>query len=98
MFTIEKTEEFDEWLSGIKDSSTKVRLLRRLGKVGNGNLGDVEPVGDGVYEMREHFGPGFRMYYAMNGKTVILMLGGGSKSGQQGDIERAKEVAARYLP
>ena len=58
-----------------------------------GNLGDVEPVGDGVFEMREHFGPGWRMYYVQRGDVLIVMLGGGDKSTQQTDIDRAIALA-----
>ncbi len=63
-------------------------------KVQLGNLGDVAPVGNGVYEMREHFGPGWRMYYVKRGETLIVMLGGGEKSTQQADIDRAIELAS----
>jgi putative addiction module killer protein len=58
-----------------------------------GNLGDVAPVGEGVFEMREHFGPGWRMYYILRGETLIVMLGGGEKSTQQADINRAIALA-----
>ena len=70
-----------------------MRLIKRLRKVQLGNLGDVEPVGEGVYEMREHFGPGWRMYYVQRGGVLIVMLGGGNKSTQQTDINRAIELA-----
>jgi putative addiction module killer protein len=65
------------------------RLNKRLRKVQLGNLGDVEPVGDGVFEMREHFGPGWRMYYVEQNGMLIVMLGGGDKSTQSDDISRA---------
>ncbi|PWW46779.1 putative addiction module killer protein [Melaminivora alkalimesophila] len=61
-----------------------------------GVLGDVKPVGDGVWEMREDFGPGWRMYYLMQGSTIILMLGGGDKATQGRDIERAKALAQEW--
>jgi len=70
-----------------------LRLIKRLRKVQLGNLGDVEPVGEGFYEMREHFGPGWRMYYVQRGSVLIVMLGGGNKSTQQTDINRAIELA-----
>ena len=70
---------------------TKQRLSVRLRKATLGNLGDVKPVGDGVYEMREHFGPGWRMYYAKRGETLIMMLGGGDKGSQENDIATAKQ-------
>ena len=58
-----------------------------------GNLGDVKPVGGGVFEMREFFGPGWRMYYVQRGTVLILMLGGGDKATQQRDIETAQALA-----
>lgn len=62
-YSIRRLEEFSAWLSGLKDALTRQRLIKRLRKVQFGNLGDVESVGEGVFEMREHFGPGWRMYY-----------------------------------
>ena len=56
-------------------------------------MGDVEPVGEGVFEMREHFGPGWRMYYIQRGEMLIVMLGGGDKSTQRADIRRAVALA-----
>jgi putative addiction module killer protein len=71
----------------------RARLIKRLRKAQLGNLGDVEPVGEGVHEMREHFGPGWPMYYVQRGDTLIVMLGGGDKSTQQADIRRAIRLA-----
>lgn len=93
MFTIKQTAEFATGLSGIKDGITRRRLARRLEKAQLGNLGDVTPVGGGVYEMREFFGPGWRMYDVQHGPVLILMLGGGEKSTQQADIARAIALA-----
>ncbi len=92
-YTVKRLEEFSDWLEGLKDGLTRLRLIKRLRKVQLGNLGDVEPVGEGVYEMREHFGPGWRMYYVQRGGVLIVMLGGGNKSTQQTDINRAIELA-----
>jgi putative addiction module killer protein len=92
-YTVKRLEEFSVWLKGVKDGLTRQRLNKRLRKVQLGNLGDVEPVGEGVYEMREHFGPGWRMYYVQRGGVLIVMLGGGDKSTQQADINRAIELA-----
>jgi putative addiction module killer protein len=64
-----------------------------LEKAQGGNLGDVEPVGGGVFEMREHFGSGWRMYYARRGQVLIVMLGGGEKSSQKRDIKAAIALA-----
>lgn len=91
MYTVKTLPEFDKWLNGLKDRITKQRLSVRLRKATLGNLGDVKPVGDGVYEMREHFGPGWRMYYAKRGETLIMMLGGGDKGSQKTDITIARQ-------
>ena len=89
MYSIKRTPEFDDWMAGIKDSMTRIRLAKRLDKVQRGLLGDVAPVGDGVSEMREFFGPGWRMYYIERSGTIVVMLGGGDKSNQQADIAAA---------
>lgn len=73
---------------------SRQRLVRRLEKAGRGNLGDIKPVGAGVFEMREFFGPGWRMYYIQRGDTLIVMLGGGDKSTQAADIDAAIALAA----
>ena len=91
MYEIRKTEEFESWLKGIRDSITQTRLLARLRKVSLGSLGDVSPIANGIWEMREHFGVGWRMYYIQHGRIVLLMLGGGSKATQTSDIERVKK-------
>lgn len=93
MFTVLTTDTFSEWLDGLKDIRTRRRLATRLRKAELGNLGDVKSVGDGVMEMREHFGPGWRMYYVQRGTTVILMLGGGDKDTQTRDMAAAKAIA-----
>ncbi len=93
MYTIKSLTEFDAWFDGLKDSATRARLIRRLEKAARGLLGDVEPVGEGVSEMREFFGPGWRMYYIEQGDVLIVMLGGGTKATQSRDIKRAKALA-----
>lgn len=80
---------FQEWIDGLKDKATKARIAFRLAKVAAGNLGDCKPCRDGVWELREDFGPGYRIYYASSGKTIILLLCGGDKRSQGADIERA---------
>ena len=89
MYTIKKTQQFSDWMDGIKDNLTRIRLNRRLDKAQRGLLGDVAPVGEGVSEMREFFGPGWRMYYMQRGDVLIVMLGGGEKSSQTADIAAA---------
>ncbi len=72
---------------------TRVRLIRRLERTKQGLLGDVQPVGEGVYEMREHFGAGWRTYYVQRDRVVIVMLGGVIKSTQSKDIKQAIAIA-----
>lgn len=93
MFSIKRTNEFSAWLDGLKDRVTRQRLNVRLRKALLGSLGDVKPVGEGIFEMREHFGPGWRMYYVQRGAMLIVMLGGGDKSSQERDIAAAKAMA-----
>jgi putative addiction module killer protein len=95
MFTLKRTPEFDTWFSGIRDDVTRQRLVARLRKAQLGNLGDIKPVGAGVFEMRENFGPGWRLYYLKRGKVLIVMLGGGNKSTQTADIAKAVKLAVR---
>ena len=82
------------WLRGLSDKTAQRRLVARLRKVSLGNLGDVKPVGKGVVEMREHFGPGWRMYFTLRGIQLVVMLGGGAKSSQRADIVTAQQRAA----
>ena len=94
MLTIQYLPEFDVWLDGLRDGVVRARLSARLRKASRGLLGDVAPVGEGVFEMREHFGAGWRMYYVQRGNVLIVMVGGGSKSTQAVDIATAKARAA----
>lgn len=89
MLKVVLTEAFERWLDGLRDPSTRRRLVLRIRKASLGQLGDIKPVGQGVYEMREFFGPGWRMYYARRGDVLILMLGGGTKATQARDIAKA---------
>ena len=93
MYTIKRTPQFDAWLKSLRDGMTRIRLVRRLERAQRGALGDVKPVGEGVFEMREFFGPGWRMYYVLQGDVLVVMLAGGDKSTQQADIARAIALA-----
>lgn len=95
MITIKRLPEFDRWINSHKDRTTRLRLETRLRKATLGNLGDVKPVGEGVFEMREHFGAGWRMYYVQHGPVLVVMLGGGDKSTQAADIAKAIKLASR---
>ena len=96
VYQVETTAEFDDWLQSLPDALTRVRLGRRLDKATRGNLGDVKPIGEGVWEMREFFGPGWRMYYLRRGEVLILMLGGGDKATQPRDIAQARDLARLF--
>lgn len=93
MYKVLETKNFIKWLENLKDLSTQIRLARRLDKARRGNLGDIKALGDGVFEMREKFGPSWRMYYLLRGKTIIVMLGGGDKSSQSNDIKVVKKLS-----
>ena len=85
-------EPFTEWLTTIRDKIAAARIRIRLRQVEAGNLGDCEPVGEGVIELRIHVGAGYRVYCGRHGKAVVLLLCGGDKSTQTRDIKRAKEL------
>ena len=93
MYTKTRTDAFDEWLSKLKDAKGKARIIERVRSVERGNFGDCESVGEGVSEMRIHFGPGYRVYFTRSGKVVYVLLCGGTKRGQNRDITKAKKLA-----
>ncbi len=93
MIKVIETFEFRRWLNSIADISTQIRLSSLLEKAQRGNLGDVVRLTSDVYEMREFFGPGWRMYYLEKGKAIIVMLVGGDKKSQSTDIKFAKQLA-----
>lgn len=93
MNTFLRSEEFDTWLSALKDKLGRARIIHRIRSAEHGNFGDCEPVGDGVSEMRIHFGPGYRVYYTRRGEVIYLLLLGGDKRSQKRDIKHAMEMA-----
>ncbi|MGI6782727.1 MAG: type II toxin-antitoxin system RelE/ParE family toxin [Aminivibrio sp.] len=90
-----RTQAFDRWLKKLKDPAAKARILVRIRSAEAGNFGDCEPVGDGVYEMRIHAGPGYRIYYFRQGAVLYILLCGGDKSSQKKDISAAKAMKKR---
>ena len=92
MLQVQTTEDFDAWHMAL-DKRSRARVAARLLKLGMGLWGDCDTVGGGVTELREHFGPGWRMYYAWRSRMLIVMLGGGDKSTQAADIARAVKMA-----
>ncbi|MEZ4663978.1 MAG: type II toxin-antitoxin system RelE/ParE family toxin [Caldilineaceae bacterium] len=89
-------EPFVVWLSNLRDKGGRKRILARLRRLEQGNLGDWKSVGDGVKELRLFFGPGYRVYFAEDGDTIVVLLLGGDKSSQVNDIERAKAYWKEY--
>ena len=91
-------EPFTEWLNGLRDSTTRRRILKRLLRVENGHYGDYKPVGEGVYELRLFFGPGYRIYFGEDGDKLVILLIGGDKGSQSRDIQRAQLYWQEYKP
>ena len=94
MPVIKKTDEFSEWLDGLKDAKARFRIAARILQAEDGNFGDVKALGDDVSEMRIDVGPGYRVYFTRRGKVGYLLLCGGDKSTQGQDIKRAKATVA----
>lgn len=90
---VRQTENFSAWLKDLRDLPGKAKIMARIQRLEDGNPGDVAPVGDGVSEMRIHFGPGYRVYFVNRGGELIVLLCGGDKSSQGRDIEAAKKLA-----
>jgi putative addiction module killer protein len=94
VFSVKSLPEFTSWLDRIQDASIRGVVVARIKRLERGLLGDVEPVGDGVSELRIHIGAGWRIYFAQRGGQLIVLLAGGSKRTQKSDIRRAKTLAA----
>ena len=93
MIEIRQTEVFARWHGAIKDVRMRARIADRIDRLAKGNPGDVAPVGEGVSELRLHFGPGYRVYFVQRGELIIILLCGGDKSTQRRDIETALRLA-----
>lgn len=96
MYYLQRTREFDRWLRRLRDMRAKARILARLRSAEHGNLGDAQPVGNGISEFRVHYGPGYRVYFKRTGKVVLLILCAGDKSTQDKDILRARSLVTKY--
>ena len=93
MIEIRKTETFAKWLDGLNDIRARARILMRIERLALGNPGDVKPVGEGVSELRIDYGPGYRVYYKKQRKSVIILLAGGDKRTQSINIKTALQLA-----
>jgi putative addiction module killer protein len=87
---------FGEWLSRLRDSRTKAKIVTRIDRLSAGNFGDVKVLRDGLFELRIDWRPGYRVYYALVGRSCVLLLCGGDKSKQASDIKRALEYLKDY--
>jgi putative addiction module killer protein len=96
MKEIKRSDEFDSWLHKLRDSRARFRIFKRIDRLAEGNPGDVESAGDGISEMRIHYGPGYRVYFKDTGREIVILLCGGDKTTQQTDIKKAKIIAKRY--
>lgn len=94
MKEISQTKLYMKWYARLKGRMARMRIAVRIRRMQSGNSGDVKPVGNGVFELRFNFGPGYRVYYTERGNEIIILLAGGDKSTQQLDIEAAKRLAA----
>ena len=93
MLQIRKTETFAQWIDGLRDVRARARVQVRIERLAAGNAGDVEPVGEGVSEMRIDYGPGYRVYFKKQGREVVILLAGGDKRTQSADIKTALRLA-----
>ena len=90
------SSDFVEWFNGLKDRQARCRIQARIDRASFGNFGDSVPVGEGISEMRIHYGPGYRVYFMQRGMVVAVLLCGGDKISQTSDIRRAKRIAKEW--
>ncbi len=93
MVEVRKTDAFSKWIDGLRDLRARAKVQARIERLAAGNAGDVRPVGEGVSELRIDHGPGYRVYFKKQGLEVIILLAGGDKSTQAGDIKLALRLA-----
>jgi len=94
--TKDKKDPFGDWFESLKDAKTKATIDVRIGRLRLGNFGDAKGVGQGICELRMHFGPGYRIYYGLEGNAVILLLCGGDKGSRKRDIKKAVALWNEY--
>lgn len=89
---VKRTREFREWIDGLRDTTGRARIQARIERLVAGHPGDHRNLDGGVSELRLHVGPGYRVYYAMRGDTLMILLAGGDKSTQQANIRKAQQL------
>ena len=95
MISIQTTDTFDAWFASLNDKRAATRIQARIDRAEDGNFGDCSPVGEGVSEMRIHYGPGYRVYFVLRGIELVILLAGGDKSTQSKDIKTALKLAGQ---
>jgi putative addiction module killer protein len=96
MLELRQTETFAKWRQRQTDARTRAIIAARLDRLAYGHIGDAQPVGDGISELRIHYGPGYRIYFQQRGSTLIILLCGGDKSTQVRDIKTAKRILKEW--
>lgn len=89
-------EPYTLWINSLKDPKTKARIEQRIRRIENGNFGDHKSVGEGVWELKLDFGPGYRVYYAHEADQIVILLCAGIKKAQQRDIDQAQSYWKEY--
>lgn len=96
MFELKQTETFRKWRLQLRDNRVRALIAARLDRLALGHAGDAEPIGEGVSELRIHYGPGYRVYFQKRASAIIILLCGGDKSRQAKDIRVAKRLAKEW--
>ena len=96
MYHLKQTETFRRWERRLKDQRARALIAARLLRLASGLAGDVAPVGEGISELRIHYGPGYRVHFQRRGAEIIILLCGGEKGSQERDIRAAKQIAAAW--
>lgn len=91
-----RTDVFASWLKDLRDKIARAKILTRIDRLEDGNPGNFRSLGDGIFEMKIDFGPGYRVYYIQRGHQIVVLLCGGDKSTQAKDIRHAKALAREW--
>jgi len=97
MLEVQATDRFVRWLDGLADIRARARIQARIERLAGGNRGDVKPVGEGVFELRIDHGPGYRVYCCSRGRSIVILLAGGTKASQSRDIQAALRIARSLM-
>jgi len=96
MIELKQTETFRKWRTKLRDQRARAAIASRLDRLAYGHAGDVEPIGNGISELKIHYGPGYRVYFCKAGDTIVILLCGGDKGSQARDIKTAKRLAGNW--